>query len=91
MDGHGYPRGLADQQISVEARIVAVCDSWAAMLADRPYQSALSHQDACGELLRGKGSQFDADVVDAFLELYHQGQIGSLYPRSDSAVAHSAS
>jgi diguanylate cyclase (GGDEF)-like protein len=91
IDGRGYPRGLAGEQISVEARIVAVCDSWAAMLADRPYQSALSHQDACGELLRGKGGQFDADVVDAFLELYHQGQIGSLYPRSDSAVAHSAS
>jgi two-component system, cell cycle response regulator len=77
VDGRGYPRGLTGDEISIEARIVAVCDSWAAMLADRPYQSALSHQEASAELLRGRGSQFDPDVVDAFLELYRRGQVGS--------------
>jgi len=88
VDGRGYPLGLAGEQVRVEAHIVAVCDSWAAMLAERPYQPALSHQDACGELLRGRGSQFDTEVVDAFLELYHCGQIGSL---NDDAVVRSAS
>jgi diguanylate cyclase (GGDEF)-like protein len=89
-DGRGYPLGLAGEQIRVEARIVAVCDSWAAMLAERPYQSALSQQAASGELLRCRGSQFDPEVVDAFLELYHRGQIGSLHPLND-AVVRSAS
>jgi diguanylate cyclase (GGDEF)-like protein len=86
VDGRGYPRGLAGEAISIEARIVAVCDSWAAMLADRPYQSALSHQEASAELLRGRGGQFDADVVDAFLELYDRGQIGSPNVLDDGAV-----
>jgi diguanylate cyclase (GGDEF)-like protein len=90
-DGRGYPFGLVGEQIRVEARIVAVCDSWAAMLADRPYQSAMSHQDACGELLRGKGSQFDPVAVDAFLALYHGGQIGALHPLDEGAVVSSAS
>jgi diguanylate cyclase (GGDEF)-like protein len=90
-DGRGYPFGLAGEQIRVEARIVAVCDSWAAMLAERPYQVALSHQAACGELVRGKGGQFDPVAVDAFLELYHRGQIGALHPLNDGAVVGSAS
>jgi two-component system cell cycle response regulator len=91
VDGHGYPQGLAGEQISIEARIVAVCDSWAAMLADRPYQSALSHQEASAELVRGKGSQFDADVVDAFLELHHRGQVGSPNILDANGVVRSAS
>ncbi|HEY7595271.1 MAG TPA: diguanylate cyclase [Actinophytocola sp.] len=90
MDGRGYPLGLAGEQIRIEARIVAVCDSWAAMLAERPYQSALSHETACGELMRGRGSQFDTDVVDAFLELYHSGQLGSLHVRNEGAVMRAA-
>jgi HD-GYP domain-containing protein (c-di-GMP phosphodiesterase class II) len=90
-DGRGYPLGLAGEQIRIEARIVAVCDSWAAMLADRPYQSALSHQAACGELLRGRGSQYAPEAVDAFLELYHRGQIGALHPLNDDAIVRSAS
>jgi diguanylate cyclase (GGDEF)-like protein len=91
-DGRGYPLGLAGEQIRVEARIVAVCDSWAAMIADRPYQAALSHQAACAELSRARGSQLDPAAVDAFLALYHGGQIGALHPLSeDAVVAHSVS
>jgi HD-GYP domain-containing protein (c-di-GMP phosphodiesterase class II) len=66
-DGHGYPRGLTGEQIPLEARILSVCDAYAAMTCDRPHQAARAHGDACTELLLGAGTQFDATVVDAFL------------------------
>jgi two-component system cell cycle response regulator len=79
-DGQGYPDGLAGNDIRIEARIIAVCDSWAAMRADRPYQSALSEEAARDELLRGRGTQYDPDVVDLFLDLQQKGQLGELRP-----------
>ena len=66
-DGRGYPRGLTGEQIPLEARIVAVTEAYAAMTSERPYRPALDHEDACGELWRCAGSQFDAAVVEAFL------------------------
>ena len=77
-DGNGYPEGLAGEQIRIEARIVTVCDSWAAMLADRPYQAARTEDEAREELLRCRGVQFDPDVVDAFLRLHRAGRLGTL-------------
>jgi diguanylate cyclase (GGDEF)-like protein/putative nucleotidyltransferase with HDIG domain len=65
-DGHGYPDGLAGDQIPLGARIVAVCDSFDAMVADRPYRVPLSHTGALAELERCAGSQFDPAVVAAF-------------------------
>lgn len=66
-DGRGYPRGLVGDKIPLEARIVAVVDAYAAMTSERPYRSALDHREACSELWRCAGSQFDAVVVQAFL------------------------
>jgi len=68
-DGRGYPRGLVGDQIPLEARIVAVIDAYTAMKSDRPYRAARTHQEACDELRRGGGSQFDAAVVEAFLSV----------------------
>ena len=68
-DGHGYPEGLAAGRIRIEARIVAVCDTWAAMISDRPFRSARDPEQAGAELARERGGQFDPDVVDAFLRL----------------------
>ena len=65
--------GLAGTHIRIEARIVAVCDSWAAMVADRPYQKAITEDQAVRELLGGRGTQFDPDVVAEFLELRLRG------------------
>jgi HD-GYP domain-containing protein (c-di-GMP phosphodiesterase class II) len=67
VDGAGYPRRLAGAQIPPEARILAVADAYEAMTADRPYRRALGHAEARAELERCVGSQFDADVVAAFL------------------------
>src|SRR3989442_8078663 len=68
IDGLGYPRGLAGVAIALDARCIAVADSWDAMTSDRPYRKALEAEVALGELLRGRGTQWDASVVDAFAE-----------------------
>jgi diguanylate cyclase (GGDEF)-like protein len=66
-DGHGYPRGLREHQIPLEGRIVAVADAYAAMTADRPYRRPFSSHRARAELQARAGTQFDHDVVEAFL------------------------
>lgn len=68
-DGTGYPAGKAAIGISLEARIVAVCGAWAAMRATRPYREALSREQARAELETGAASEFDPEVVRAFLLL----------------------
>jgi diguanylate cyclase (GGDEF)-like protein len=77
-DGRGYPLGLRGAEITLEAKIIAVCDSWAAMLADRPYHTALRPEQAREELVGGKGGQFDPAVVDVFLDLHRRGLLGDL-------------
>ena len=67
IDGRGYPHGLAGPAIPLEARILAVADAYEAMTADRPYRAALGHDAARAELQACAGSQFDPEVVDAFL------------------------
>jgi putative nucleotidyltransferase with HDIG domain len=66
VDGRGYPRGLERDQIPFGARVIAVADSWDAMTSDRPYRQAMDSHVAMSELLRGRGIQWDATVVDAF-------------------------
>ena len=77
-DGTGYPHQLAGQEIRIEARIVAICDSYAAMRADRPYKARLSPNAAHSELIRCRGTQFDPDLTDAFIGLLHSGRIDEL-------------
>jgi diguanylate cyclase (GGDEF)-like protein/putative nucleotidyltransferase with HDIG domain len=69
IDGAGYPRGLAGDAIPLEGRILAVADAYEAMTADRPYRRALTTADARAELRRGAGTQFDAEVVEAFVRV----------------------
>ncbi|HEY8647038.1 MAG TPA: HD domain-containing phosphohydrolase [Gaiellaceae bacterium] len=66
-DGHGYPDGLAEDRIPLGARIIFVADAFDAMTSDRLYQAALSYEEAVAEVDRCAGSQFDPDVVHAFL------------------------
>ncbi len=80
-DGGGYPDGRAGAQIRIEARIVAVCDSWAAMRADRAYESAVNEDDAVRRLLADRATAFDPRVLDAFISLYARGRISDLRPR----------
>ena len=66
-DGRGYPYGKRQDEISTEARIVACCDAWDAMRSRRPYAPTMTVSEARAELLAGRGTQFDPDVVMAFL------------------------
>ena len=68
-DGTGYPDGLAGTDIPLNARIFAVCDVYDALISERPYKSAWSHEDATQEIARQPGRQFDPTVVHAFLTL----------------------
>ncbi len=68
-DGTGYPDGLSGDDISIGARIMAVADSFEAMTSKRPYRDAMSKEAAIAELRKYRGTQFDAKVVDIFLEL----------------------
>jgi two-component system, cell cycle response regulator len=65
-DGGGYPDGLAASDIPTAARVVAVCDAFDAMIAQRPYSASRVATDAVVALKRRAGSQFDPAVVDAF-------------------------
>ncbi len=66
-DGRGYPRGLSGEQIPLEALILSVADAYTAIVSDRPYRPARTHESACEELSRCAGTQFDERVVMAFL------------------------
>jgi diguanylate cyclase (GGDEF)-like protein len=68
-DGTGYPDGLAGEAIPLGARIIAVCDAYHAMLSARPYRDALPVAQAVEELRGGAATQFDPDLVEAFLRL----------------------
>ncbi|MHB2016055.1 MAG: HD-GYP domain-containing protein [Candidatus Xenobia bacterium] len=66
-DGRGYPDRLKGDQIPPSARIVAVVDTFDAMVADRPYRKGLSLEQARAEIERGAGRQFDPDIAKAFV------------------------
>jgi HD-GYP domain-containing protein (c-di-GMP phosphodiesterase class II) len=66
-DASGYPYGAEVGEIPLEARIIAVADAYDAMRTDRVYKRALTHSEAASELRKGAGSQFDSEVVEAFL------------------------
>ena len=67
-DGRGYPRGLRGDEIPLEVAIVAVADAYDAMATERPYRPALTWPQIRRELEAGKGTQWDAAVVRAFVE-----------------------
>jgi diguanylate cyclase (GGDEF)-like protein/PAS domain S-box-containing protein len=68
-DGDGYPDGLKGDQIPLGSRIIAVCDSYDAMVSDRPYREPLTPEEARSELRRCAGDQFDPAVVEVFCEV----------------------
>lgn len=76
-DGTGYPRRLRGEEIPLEARIVAVADAFDAMTSPRPYRPALTREQALEELRWRTGTQFDAVLVDAFVDLNSNGQPGA--------------
>jgi HD-GYP domain-containing protein (c-di-GMP phosphodiesterase class II) len=74
-DGRGYPDGMAGEAIPIEARVVAVADTFDAMTSDRPYRKGLPLDTATAEIERCTGTQFDPRVAAAFLRAVRAGAI----------------
>nr|WP_309100329.1 HD-GYP domain-containing protein [Fredinandcohnia onubensis] len=74
-DGKGYPKGLAEKQIPLFARIVAVADSFDAMISKRVYRDELDLKYTLNEIRKGKGNQFDPTIVEVFLSLFEDQSI----------------
>ena len=68
-DGKGYPQGLEKETIPPIARILSIADAWDAMTSERSYRKALPREKALEEISRGRGTQFDPQVAEAFLSL----------------------
>ena len=66
-DGSGYPHKLRETSIPFGARVIAVADSFDAMTSDRPYRKGMNHSEAVNILRKGRGTQWDPHIVDAFL------------------------
>lgn len=72
-DGSGYSGGLKAQDIPICARVYAVADAYAAMTSDRPYRKARPHAQAVKEITQNAGTQFDPEVVRAFIRAEKKG------------------
>ncbi len=72
IDGQGYPDGIAGESIPVISRIICVADAYNAMTSDRPYRDAMPVAVASERLVQAAGTQFDTDVVDAFVGILEQ-------------------
>jgi diguanylate cyclase (GGDEF)-like protein/putative nucleotidyltransferase with HDIG domain len=85
-DGHGYPRGLAGEEIPLEARILAVAESYDAITSERPYRPARSSEEALAEIGRYSGSQFDGAVVDALVRVLGSSDLAARLGASDATA-----
>lgn len=87
IDGDGYPKGLAGDDIPLEGRITAVADVFDALTNDRVYRSAATAEDALELMQAGDGTQFDSRMLAAFREVLPQvEEVGALYPDATGAA-----
>ncbi|MDI6453800.1 HD-GYP domain-containing protein, partial [Peloplasma aerotolerans] len=69
-DGKGYPKGISGKNIPLRARIISIVDSYDAIISDRPYRKAMTHQEAIDEIIKCSGTQFDPELVEVFISLF---------------------
>jgi putative two-component system response regulator len=74
-NGSGYPQGIAGNAIPVSARLMAVADVYDALVSKRIYKLPMTHSDAIEEMRSGRGSHFDPDILDCFLDLADEFQL----------------
>jgi putative nucleotidyltransferase with HDIG domain len=72
IDGSGYPQGLKGNKIDTGSKILAVADVLEAMTASQPYRFSHDLKKTLGEILKGRGTQYDSDVVDACIEIFEK-------------------
>ena len=85
-DGKGYPRHLRGEDIALNARIVAVAESYAAMVKERPYRSSMIGYNAMKSILSDNGRQFDPRILKAFLSSTGVFPIGSIVQLNNAAI-----
>ena len=87
-DGRGYPQGIKGDAIPLYGRIIGVADAFDAMTANRIYRNQMDIDYVLNELRKGRGTQFDPDVVDVFLSILEEGiiDLDSLYPKQKEAA-----
>lgn len=86
-DGSGYPDGLQGEQIPLSARLMAIADVYDALISKRIYKDAHTHDEAVEIIRSGKGSHFDPDLVDCFLQVQNQfAQIARNYQDNEDDV-----
>jgi HD-GYP domain-containing protein (c-di-GMP phosphodiesterase class II) len=76
VNGQGYPQGLTDKDIPLQAKIVSVADTFDAMTIDRPYSKGMTLQDSLNRIAALVGTRYDGRVVQALIEACNDGQIG---------------
>ncbi len=88
-DGKGYPQGLKGDDIPIGARIISVVDSFVAMISHRTYRNSLSIDEAVREVRQNRGTQFDPQIVDIFLEIIRRpgfsDKIKQIYAKTSHA------
>lgn len=87
VDGKGYPHQLDEWQISRFARLVSIVDAYDAITSDRCYRAGLSASDALRILYQGRGEQFDAEMVEAFIRMMGLYPPGTLIEMTSGEVA----
>ena len=68
-DGSGYPKGLKGYEIPLQGRLLAIADVYDALVSERPYKKAFSHEEAVDIIAKGKGTHFDPELIDLFLSI----------------------
>ena len=87
-DGSGYPEGLAGDAIPLSARLMALADVYDALISRRVYKAGMSHENATAILIKEKGTHFDPDIVDAFLQCQDDFRdIARRYADTDDDIA----
>lgn len=90
-DGSGYPEGLAGDAIPISARLMALADVYDALISRRVYKEGMSHEKALDIIKAARGSHFDPDMVDAFVEIQHEfSAIAARYSDSDAELREKA-
>jgi len=87
-DGSGYPEGVSGDDIPISARLMAVADVYDALISRRVYKEGMPHDKAAGIIAESKGTHFDPDIADAFVELQDEFRaIAARYADSDADMA----
>lgn len=90
-DGSGYPTGESGDDIPISARLMAVADVYDALISRRIYKEGIPHEKAVEIIKEGRGSHFDPDIVDAFVELQEEFRaIAARFADSDADMAEKA-